>query len=335
MKLGISIFPGWKEIKQEQLKLIKDAWDLGYSQIFMGIGPGTHWRTPASEAYIEAKDYLNLANKLGYYTFFDVNPLIFQELNVTPQTVYKFKEHGFSGIRVDYGFSTEQIIQMTSPINIELNPFEFEIKDLDMFLSKVNVEKVGVMHNYYPVFYTAISFEEALNKSKPFKERGLSVGAFVDNSKYRLRTTLEILRFKSPGYAGRYLFLASIADRIFIGDPIPDEADLLSLKNSFAGDIPIFNVLTERKIKEFSKPLKCDVMDFILLCRSDEEVECEREEVNSLEKGNVFLDCKSKRIVISLKDSYGIWSNSWKLGEVIEKYLLNFKPRKLYLRFIR
>ncbi|MCY0859897.1 MAG: MupG family TIM beta-alpha barrel fold protein [Sulfolobaceae archaeon] len=338
MRLGISIFPGWKEIKSEQMELIKKANEYGYSQIFMGIGPGTHWRTPVTEAFKEAKEYLELANKLGYYVFFDVNPEIFRELSVSPQTVDKFKDYGFSAIRVDYGFSVEQIIEMSKKIKIELNPFEFPLNELDSFLQKVDMEKVAVSHNYYPVYYTAISLSDAVEKSKRFKEKGLSVGAFVDNSKFRLRTTVETLRFKTPGYAGRLLFLAGVADRILIGDPVPYEDDLLSLKNSFIGDSVLFNVITEREVKQQEQliHLVCEVKDFMLQCRSNGNVECEREEVNSLEKGNVILNCKDNRsIIIGLKDTYGIVDKSYRLGEIVEKELLDFKPTRISLKIVK
>ncbi len=336
MKLGISIFPGWREIKSEQMELIKKANEYGYSQIFMGIGPGTHWRTPVTEAFKEAKEYLELANKLGYYVFFDVNPEIFRELAVSPQTVDRFKDYGFSAIRVDYGFTVEQIIEMSKKIKIELNPFEFPLSELDSFLQRVDIERVAVSHNYYPIYYTAISLSDAIEKSRRFKEKGLSVGAFVDNSKFRLRTTVETLRFKTPGYAGRVLFLAGVADRILIGDPIPYEDDLASLKNSFIDDSVLFNVVTERGDHGQLLHLICEVKDFMLQCRSNEYVECKREEVNSLEKGNVILNCKDNRsIIIGLKDTYGIVDKSYKLGEIVEKELLDFKPTKISLKIVK
>jgi len=42
MKIGFSVFPGWKEIKDQQIRLIRKAKEFGFTEIFMGIGPGTH-----------------------------------------------------------------------------------------------------------------------------------------------------------------------------------------------------------------------------------------------------------------------------------------------------
>lgn len=84
MKIGFSVFPGWKEIKDQQIRLVRKAKEFGFTEIFMGIGPGTHWNTPVSEAFQIAKEILAEAGE--YYTFVDINPEILKVLNSSLKT---------------------------------------------------------------------------------------------------------------------------------------------------------------------------------------------------------------------------------------------------------
>ncbi|MEM4086342.1 MAG: MupG family TIM beta-alpha barrel fold protein [Saccharolobus sp.] len=221
MKIGFSIFPGWKEIKEDQIALVKKARDLGFSEIFMGIGPGSHWRTPASEAFEIAKDILKEANKLDYYVFFDINPEIIRELSSSPKDLSKIRNAGFKGIRADYGFSKEEILEMSKQMIVELNPMEITIEELDYITKNADPERIKATHNYYPLIYSGLSKETFLEKNKIFKERGIEIGAFISNPKFNMRTTLEILRFAEPFDSANYL--SKFVDRVLIGDPIPDD----------------------------------------------------------------------------------------------------------------
>ncbi|QGA68578.1 MupG family TIM beta-alpha barrel fold protein [Sulfolobus sp. E11-6] len=233
--IGFSIFPGWKEIKDEQISLLKKGRDLGFSEIFMGIGPGTHWSTSVTEALVIAEDILREANKLDYYTFVDINPQILKELNASPRDLSPIMEIGFKGVRVDYGFSKEEIVEMSKQMTVELNPFEINEEELDFIVKNANLERIKACHNYYPVPYSGISKEIFLEKNRMFKERGIEIGAFIANPKFNLRTTLEVLRYVEPFDSANYLF--KLVDRVLIGDPIPDYESLSQVSEVFKSDI--------------------------------------------------------------------------------------------------
>jgi len=234
-RIGFSIFPGWKEIKDEQISLLKNVRDLGFSEIFMGIGPGTHWRTPVNEALSVAKEILKEANKLDYYAFVDINPQILKELNASPRNLSMFMEIGFKGVRADYGFSKEEIVEMSKQMTVELNPFEISEEEVDFIARNTNLERIKACHNYYPVLYSGISKEIFIEKNRIFKERGIEIGAFISNPKFNLRTTLEVLRYVEPFDSANYLF--KFVDRVLIGDPIPDYESLRQVSEVFKSDI--------------------------------------------------------------------------------------------------
>jgi len=219
MKIGFSVFPGWKEIKDQQIRLIRKAKEFGFTEIFMGIGPGTHWNTPVGEAFQIAKEILTEAEE--YYTFVDVNPEILKVLNSSPKDLSNIKKAGFKGVRADYGFSKEEIVDMSKQMIVELNPMEITVNEIDYITKNADPEKIKATHNYYPLLYSAISKEVFEEVTEIFKERGIEIGAFISNPKFNLRTTLEILRFSNPFDAANYL--SKLVDRVIIGDPIPDE----------------------------------------------------------------------------------------------------------------
>lgn len=269
-KLGFSIFPGWKEIKEEQIKLVKTAKNYGFTEIFFGIGPGTHWKTSISESYEIAKEILKEADE--YYTFVDINPEILRTLNASPQDLSKLLI--FKGVRADYGFTKEQIVEMARQTIVELNPFEITEEEVDYILKHVNPDRIKATHNYYPVFYTGISKEIFEEKTKIFKERGIEIGAFISNPKFYLRTTLEMLRFTDPFTSTS--FLSKFVDRILMGDPIPEEKWLKDVYEASKGNRVRIKIYDERAKKLFTVLFTVEkIRDHAIVCRPKEKVEVE------------------------------------------------------------
>lgn len=217
--IGFSIFPGWLEIKDKQIELIKKGRELGFTEIFFGIGPGSHWRTQVPEAFQAAKEILRHAQ--DYYTFPDINPEILKQLGASPKDLSKFKEAGFKGVRPDYGFTKEEIVEMSKQMYVDLNPMEISDEEIDYVLKHADPEKIKATHNYYPPRYSGMSLEYFAKITKKFREKGIKIGAFIDHPNFRLRTTIEMLRDAEPFDSANFLF--QYVDRVLFGDPIPEE----------------------------------------------------------------------------------------------------------------
>ncbi|QIW22725.1 DUF871 family protein [Sulfolobus sp. S-194] len=269
-KIGFSIFPGWKEIKREQLDIIKIARNYGYSEIFFGIGPGTHWKTSVEEAIILAKDFLEEAK--DYYTFVDINPDILKRVNASPKDLSKFINMGFKAVRADYGFSKEEIVEMSKQMVVELNPFEITEAELEFIMNNADLERIKAIHNYYPVFYTGISKEIFEEKNKLLKKWGIEIGAFISHPLYNLRTTLEMLRFVQPFDSANYL--SHFVDRVLIGDPTPKEEWLKDVSIAFKSNKVRIKLYDER-FKEFlkSKFYLYEEKEYAIVCKSKERIE--------------------------------------------------------------
>ncbi|AWR93941.1 MupG family TIM beta-alpha barrel fold protein [Acidianus brierleyi] len=225
--IGFAIFPGWKEIFERQKEMIIKGEDLGFSEIFFGIGRGVHTKSTL-EAIKNAKELLKIANKLGYYSFVDINPEILAELNASPDNLGIFKAVGFSAVRIDYGFSIEKILRMKD-IGIELNAFDFPQDKIEYLLDHIDPERVKATHNYYPVKGSGITISQLVEKSKPFVNAEIPVGAFVSVPSVKSDTTVEELREKMPGEAAKVLFSTKVISRVLIGDANPTDEEMKDL----------------------------------------------------------------------------------------------------------
>ena len=227
MSIGFSVFPGWKEIFERQKEMIIKGAELGFSEIFFGIGRGVHTKSSV-EAIKYAKELLKIANSLGYYSFVDINPEILRELNASPSNLQIFIEAGFSAVRVDCGFSVDDILKMKG-IGIELNAYEFPPDKIEYLLKNVDPEKVKATHNYYPVKGSGLTISKLIEKSKPFVDAGIPVGAFVSVPSVKSDTTVEELREKMPGESARVLFSTGVISRVLIGDAHPTDEEMEDL----------------------------------------------------------------------------------------------------------
>ncbi|ARM75497.1 MupG family TIM beta-alpha barrel fold protein [Acidianus manzaensis] len=228
--IGFSVFPGWKEIFERQKEMIIKGENLGYTEIFFGIGRGVHTKSTL-EAASNAKQLLKIANKLGYYSFVDINPDILNELGASPRNMGIFKEIGFSAVRVDYGFKIDDILKIQD-IGIEINPYEFPLDRLEYFLDKIDdPERVKACHNYYPSKGSGISLKELIEKSKPFVELDIPVAAFISVPSVKSDTTVEELREKDPSESAKILFDTGVISRVLIGDANPTDEEMEKLSS--------------------------------------------------------------------------------------------------------
>lgn len=247
--IGFSIFPGWIEIKDRQIELIKKGRELGYTEIFFGIGPGSHWRTSVTEAFQVAKEILRYAE--DYYTFVDINPEILKELNASPKDLSKLKEVGFKAVRPDYGFTKEEIVEMSKQMYVELNPMEITDEEVDYVLKNADPERIKATHNYYPPRYSGMSLDRFERETKRFKERGIKIGAFIDHPNFKLRTTIEMLRDAEPFDSANFLF--QYVDRVLFGDPIPEEKWLKDVAEVAKSEITPIRITLHNQQEEVKK----------------------------------------------------------------------------------
>src|SRR5699024_12872050 len=93
-----------------------------------------------------------------------------------------FKSLGVSGIRVDAGFRSQEIAQMSynqEHMFVELNISVSATFIEDVLSYKPNLDQLIGCHNFYPQTYTGLSYNRLITTSESYKKNGIKTAAFV------------------------------------------------------------------------------------------------------------------------------------------------------------
>nr|WP_050497229.1 MupG family TIM beta-alpha barrel fold protein [Clostridium botulinum] len=219
----------------EILELIKIAKNNGYDRIFTSLHiPEANYNVIVEEF----KLVLDMAKKMNMKIIADISPKGFEYLQIKDMNLNKIKNVGIDVLRLDFGFTEEQIAKFTNNnlgIKIELNASTIT-KDFFNKLNKYNVnyKNVQACHNYYPRKDTGISESLFLKKNSMLKEMGVEVSAFVPSLVgkrgpiYEGLPTIEKHRFMNPYLSAKHLFAMGV-DNVFFGDAMPSKEEIMEV----------------------------------------------------------------------------------------------------------
>jgi hypothetical protein len=158
MPKGISVFVGMNYSLEENMEFIKKAKEYGFSSIFTSLHiPEANYE----KAIEEFKEITELSKTLNMNIIADISPRAFSYLGADMNDLKALKDLGIYGVRVDFGFTPEQIANFTKNLyglKIEINAStvtERFLKELESFNPDYNTFQA--CHNYYPRINTGIS----------------------------------------------------------------------------------------------------------------------------------------------------------------------------------
>src|SRR5699024_11404277 len=108
-ELGVSIYPSSSNIEEDK-KYLKLASKYGFTRIFTSLLEITGDRNEVINKYKEIIEY---GNDLGMRTILDVNPNLFEQLNIGYDVLSFFKVIGAAGVGLDESFNGSQEAKMT------------------------------------------------------------------------------------------------------------------------------------------------------------------------------------------------------------------------------
>lgn len=171
-KKGVSIFTGLKDYSlDDNLKYLHLAHQEGYEIVFSSCHINE-----ASIAIDELQKVIDETCRLGMKLSLDISKPMYDKL-ILPKNLY--------ALRLDYGFSEEDMIQMTNTGNfkIELNASTVSKARLLKLIEKgLNPSNIRMSFNYYPKLHTAHSIDFCKEVVKFCHELNISVGAFLPSS---------------------------------------------------------------------------------------------------------------------------------------------------------
>ena len=186
MKTGVSIYLSSGLEKNEEV--IRKAELAGAAYGFTSL----HIPEEEYDDYKEkVKSLLRLTNRAGIELTMDVDGNTPSVLGLN--RMEDLLDYGVSSIRLDYGFSDEDVVTLSKHFNIvwnasTINPFD--IRKWEKL--GADVEKFTACHNYYPKPYTGLSIEDIEKTNQSLKYFGYSVSAFVPGDR----------EFRGPLYLG-------------------------------------------------------------------------------------------------------------------------------------
>ena len=231
-KLGVSVFTGMEQTTEQNIGYLKQAANQGYERLFTSLHiPEADCRS----LVVDCRKVLTVAKQLGFSVTADISPRTWDLLSLTPQ---ELGEWGIDALRIDYGFSPEQICRLSrdSGLQIELNASAMTEEELAKILATgMERRKLCAGHNYYPRPETGLGFDLFIRRSRQFQRVEIPVSVFVPGQLHPrgpIRAglpTLETHRRLGAVAAVRQLWATGLVDTILFSDPLVPAADLAAV----------------------------------------------------------------------------------------------------------
>lgn len=232
---GISAYVGMGNSLETIYRYLELAQTYGYTRLFTSL------HIPEANAAVivnEFHQFVAHAVKLGYSITADISPRACAMLGAKLSDFSALKKLGLSAIRLDDGFSPEQIaaLSVTSGVDIEINASTITPISLQQIYSaKVDSTRIRACHNYYPRPETGLSFSLFAERCQLLRDYKIPVLAFIPSQScprgpiFAGLPTLEKHRLFSPQLAAKELLASQLVDGVLFGDPLVSEGELASV----------------------------------------------------------------------------------------------------------
>lgn len=232
MKTGISLYFSSGIMKNK--KLIELAINNGVKYVFTSL----HIPEETEIDYRLEMQKLLLQCKEGNLSLIvDVGPETYEKLGV--KTIEELVEFGITHVRLDYGFSSKEVVQISKSFNVVFNASTITEQELVEWKKYgADFTKFSACHNFYPKQFTALSIQRVRDMNQRLKYLGFTTMAFVPgNLELRgplfegLPTVEEHREHKDEVlYNMLELYYEGLCDVVFIGDVNIKEKNWKELK---------------------------------------------------------------------------------------------------------
>lgn len=271
--MGVSIY-----VSKSTFEADKDYLDLakkyGFTRIFTSL---LEIEGDVDEVINKFRKVIEYGNSIGMETMLDINPGLFEQLNISYDDLGFFKDLGASGIRLDIGFSGLEEALMTKNtdgLKIEVN-MSSGTKYVENILSyHPNKDNFCASHNFYPQKYSGISQAHFEETTALFNKHNIHTAAFVTSQEGKLGPwpvqtglcTLEQHRnLNIQTQVTHYRLMDSINDLI-IGNAYASEAELKAMSDAYLGPHPNLEIECVEGLSDVEKKI---IFDEVHIYRGD------------------------------------------------------------------
>ena len=235
MDNGISLYPGLDNTPDENLTLLEKAAHNGIRRIFTSLHIP---ETDVSALKQEIGTLLRAARRYGMEVISDVSPATCQLLDLPDFNPTSFRMLGITTLRLDYGFSAEEIARLTHrfpEMRFQLNASTVTQRILkDLQDAGTDFSRIDALHNFYPRRGTGLSEQSLVHANILLHRYGIRVGAFVASQGRRRSPlqdglpTLEEHRDEAAELSARHL-VALGCDSVFLADSLPTDEEIQAI----------------------------------------------------------------------------------------------------------
>lgn len=179
---------------------IREAGKMGVKKAFTSL----HIPEDKGDLAAEAKSLLEAARQEGIQVYADVSAETPSRLNLN--SMNDLPSLGITGLRLDDGFSLEEMAGLGRMFSIAVNASTVFEKDLKELLSAgIEPRKIIAWHNFYPRRETGLDDVFFANQNRVFALYGIQTAAFIPGTGRKRGPLKEgCLRLKSTGMAIRF-----------------------------------------------------------------------------------------------------------------------------------
>jgi Uncharacterized conserved protein len=256
-KLGISIYPERSTFTEDK-KYLDLAHQYGFKRVFTSL---LQIEDDKEKVLAEFKQVVDYANQLGMEVMVDINPALFEQLEISYDDLSFFHEMGAYGVRLDVGFTGAEEAKMTrNPYNIKI---EINMSAGTSYVDNImdfspNTGNLMGSHNFYPHRYSGLEYNHFVSCSEKFRKYNLNTMAFVNSHDATFGPwptqdglcSLEEHRELEISTQVKHLMLTGLIDDISIGNAYASEAELKAMSEAFFAEYPTLKVVVEDEITE-------------------------------------------------------------------------------------
>ncbi|UXH43351.1 MupG family TIM beta-alpha barrel fold protein [Rossellomorea vietnamensis] len=213
--IGISVYVSDEDAEERILRASSSGVKLAFTSLHIpeesGISPK------------RVRDLLSLFKREGFRVFADVSKKTPAMLGL--HHFEEVKELGVTSLRLDDGFTTDEMLQLSRQFRIAINASTVGKKELQGWIeSGLATENMIAWHNFYPKPETGLDEEYFLGQQNLYDTLGIPVYAFIPGDEKKRGPlhlglpTLEDHRDQSPYISAVQLKRWGVTG-VFVGDP--------------------------------------------------------------------------------------------------------------------
>ncbi len=132
----------------------------------------------------QIKALMQLCKEHELSLMIDVGPRTVEKLELA--SLFDLKQFGIQHLRIDYGFSLEEIVELAKEFYIILNASTLLAQDMEMMVKAgIDLQRIMACHNFYPKPLTGLSIEKTREINDLLHSYGIRSMGFVSSDDVR------------------------------------------------------------------------------------------------------------------------------------------------------